>query len=99
MEMCVCVCVCAGGLNCVSNSINCVSSTLIVYKCIHKFAPEYFFTLLSSPHRSNYRLRSSEDTSILHVSRVNSKKGEADFDFCGPKVWNSLPAHLRWCTS
>ena len=72
---------------------------LIVFKCIHKMAPEYLYTLLSSPHRSNYRLRSTEDTSVLHIPRVYSKKGEASFDFCGPKLWNSLPAHLRLCSS
>ena len=72
---------------------------LIVYKCIHKFAPQYLMNLLSPQHRSSYRLRSSEDTRILHVPRISSKRGEASFDFCGPKIWNSLPAHVRFCTS
>ena len=73
--------------------------SLIVFKCIHKMAPGYLDTLLSSPYQSNYRLRSREDTTLLHIPRANSKKGEASFDFCGPKTWNSLPAHLRRCQS
>ena len=68
---------------------------MIVFKCIHKLAPEYLYTLLKPPHRPNYRLRSSEDTTILHIPRVTSKRGEASFDFCGPKQWNILPTHLR----
>ena len=72
---------------------------LIVYKCIHKLAPQYLINLLSPQRRSSYRLRSSEDTTILHVPRINSKRGEASFDFCGPKIWNSLPSHVRLCTS
>ena len=72
---------------------------LIVYKCIHEFAPEYLMNLLSPQRRSSYRLRSSADTTILHVPRIDSKRGEASFDFCGPKIWNSLPAHVRLCTS
>ena len=47
------------------------------------------------PHRSNYSLRSSKDTLYLNIPRVDSKKGEASFDFCGPKTWNNLPYELR----
>ena len=68
---------------------------LIVYKCMHKIAPEYLISLLSMPHRSNYSLRSSKDTLYLNIPRVDSKKGEASFDFCGPKTWNNLPYELR----
>ena len=31
----------------------------------------------------------------LNIPRVDSKKGEASFDFCGPKTWNNLPYELR----
>ena len=58
---------------------------------MHKIAPEYLISLLSMPHRSNYSLRSSKDTLYLNIPRVDSKKGEASFDFCGPKTWNNLP--------
>ena len=68
---------------------------LIVYKCMHNIAPEYLISLLSMPHRSNYSLRSSKDTLYLNIPRVDSKKGEASFDFCGPKTWNNLPYELR----
>ena len=68
---------------------------LIVFKCMHKIAPGYLISLLSMPHRSNYGLRSSKDTLYLNIPRVDSKKGEASFDFCGPKTWNNLPYELR----
>ena len=44
---------------------------LIVYKCMHKIAPEYLISLLSMPHRSNYSLRSSKDTLYLNIPRVD----------------------------
>ena len=72
---------------------------LIVYKCMHKIAPEYLITLLSMPQRSNYSLRSSKDTLYLNIPRVYSKRGEGSFDFCGPKTWNILPYELRSSTS
>ena len=43
----------------------------IVYKCMHKIAPEYLISLLSMPHRSNYSLRSSKDTLYLNIPRVD----------------------------
>ena len=48
---------------------------------MHKIAPEYLISLLSMPHRSNYSFRSSKDTLYLNIPRVDSKKGEASFDF------------------
>ena len=72
---------------------------LIVFKCMHKIAPEYLISLLSMPHRSNYGLRSNKDSLILNIPRVGSKKGECSFDFCGPKTWNSLSHELRSSTS
>ena len=67
---------------------------LCMYACINRakalvlktagtrIAPEYLISLLSMPHRSNYSLRSSKDTLYLNIPRVDSKKGEASFDFC-----------------
>ena len=35
----------------------------------------------------------------LKIPYIKSKQGEHSFSFAAPTIWNSLPAHLRTCTS
>ena len=50
-----------------------------------------------SPSRS---LRSSADTRFLKIPLYKCKiKGDRDFSFFGPSVWNSLPLHIRKATT
>ena len=48
--------------------------------------------LISESHRR--RLRSSTDRSCA-VPRTHNTFGDSSFAVAGPRVWNSLPAHLR----
>ena len=37
--------------------------------------------------------------SLIKILFIKSKLGERTFAFAAPTIWNSLPAHLRTCTS
>ena len=62
-------------------------------------APSYFSNLLSvyTPTRT---LRSSSDTRLLCIPKVNSVSyGERSFAYAAPSLWNSLPKPIRHCTT
>ena len=66
---------------------------LIVFKCLHGKGPSYLSSLLEEycPKRA---LRSSSQ-SFLVEPRTNQKYGDRAFSVAGPKLWNSLPEHIR----
>ena len=74
---------------------------LLVYKIIHGIAPLYMKDLLSFKKLDNYfTLRSQLDKTLLVESpSLRFTRSHAIFQYCGPKVWNSLPIELRELTS
>ena len=69
----------------------------ITFKTLHNRQPTYLFELLT-PHVPSSYLRSS-NKHLLVVPRITSDNGRRAFSFSAPTVWNSLPLHLRSCTS
>src|SRR4029434_6075359 len=66
----------------------------LVYKSLHRHAPEYITDMLSryTPSRS---LRSS-GTELLTVPKARTNRlGKAAFSFYAPSLWNTLPEYLR----
>ena len=69
----------------------------ITFKTLHNKQPIYLFELLT-PHVPSFYLRSS-GKHLLVIPRNTSDNGRRSFSFSAPTVWNSLPLHLRSCTS
>ena len=69
----------------------------LTFKTLHFNQPSYLAELLitETPSRS---LRSFSQHK-LKIPFIKSKQGERAFAFAAPTIWNSLPAHLRTCTS
>jgi hypothetical protein len=69
----------------------------LTFKTLHFNQPSYLAELLitETPSRS---LRSFSQHK-LKIPFIKSKLGERAFAFSAPTIWNSLPAHLRTCTS
>ena len=68
----------------------------LTYKCLNNLAPQYLADLVMpySPARS---LRSS-DCSLLLESKTKTKSyGDRAFKNAAPRIWNSLPVHIRKC--
>ena len=70
---------------------------LLTWKSLHDMAPSYIKELLNQ-HAPSRHLRSS-DKNLLTVPRTFSSYGDRAFYACAPKLWNSLPADLRFCDS
>ncbi len=71
---------------------------LIVFKILHGLAPAYLSELLHV-HTPVRALRSSNQA-LLDVPRARLKnKGDRAFSVVAPKLWNSLPAHIRTAQS
>ena len=65
------------------------------YNFFNGTAPSYFSDLLTvySPSRT---LRTSSDTKLLCIPRINSVTyGKRSFSFAAPSLWNSLPMSIR----
>ena len=70
-----------------------------VYKCLHQpHSPQYLRDLLQQ-HVPARLLRSSNDPSCLVVPRTRTAIGDRAFAACAPRLWNSLPSHLRSANS
>jgi hypothetical protein len=68
----------------------------LVHKCLHQQAPQYLQDLVTIK-TYNRPTRSSQNSSqLLEVpfTRRNTFK-DRSFSVAGPKIWNSLPNHLR----
>ena len=73
---------------------------LLTFKAIHKIAPDYISNLISLKGSTRYSLRSS-NTMLLSVPSGKSLKTLGDRAFCmaAPALWNTLPYHIRSCSS
>ena len=72
---------------------------LLVYKCLMHSAPHYLSIMLTTPPVSRYHLRSRNDQTLLLIPRTNTKAAERSFSYAGPSTWNTLPQHLRLCST
>ena len=70
---------------------------VLTFKTLHFNQPSYLAQLLVTvtPSRS---LRSFSNRK-LQIPFIKSKQGKRAFAFAAPTIWNSLPLHLRTCTS
>lgn len=67
---------------------------LFVFKALSGVAPSYIRDLLT-PHSTPRCLRSA-DQGLLSVPRSKLKhRGDRAFSVIGPKLWNSIPPHVR----
>ena len=66
---------------------------LLVFKCVHNQAPSYLMEMIC-PYQPTRALRSSSHL-LLEARKTSKKYGERAFSVCGPKLWNSLPLHIR----
>ena len=68
---------------------------ILTYKSLNGMAPSYMSDLLknvSSVHSRNLR---SVSNNTLHIPRSKTKKHESSFSVLAPRLWNSLPIHIR----
>ena len=71
---------------------------LFVFKALAGNGPGYLRDLLHT-HTPVRALRSSEDSSRLAIPKTRTVSfGDRAFSAAGPRIWNSLPQHLR-CAS
>ena len=71
---------------------------LLVYKIVNSAAPSYLSDIIMEyvPARN---LR-SKDSQLLIIPRSNTKYyGQRSFSTLAPKLWNSLPSHIRHANS
>ena len=72
---------------------------LIIFKAIHGKSPVYIQQLLElkSSTQMHYRLRSSQDNTLLKHPSGKSKVtlGDRAFLYAAPKLWNNLPLFVR----
>ena len=67
---------------------------LLTHKCINGHAPPYLQELIT-PQTSNRTLRST-NSSLLRVPNTKLRTmGDRAFCSAAPRLWNSLPDHLR----
>ena len=71
---------------------------LLVYKCLHGFAPQYLRDLLT-PNIVYSSLRSANDLFSLSLKVPKSTYGEHAFSYFAPYHWNKLPLGIRLSTS
>jgi len=69
----------------------------LTYKAPHTGNPPYLASML---HRHNpCRALRSASANVLSVTRSNLLFGSRAFRVAAPTVWNSLPPHVRSCTT
>ena len=67
---------------------------LMVFKCLHNFAPSYLSNLIVK-YTPNRALRSSSKNLLVVPPSRTKGYGDRAFSICGPKLWNNLPDSLR----
>ena len=70
---------------------------LLVFKCLNGLAPVYLIQLLS-PYSPSRELRSSSQL-MLAQSASFTVNACRSFNVSGPRLWNSLPMHIKECSS
>ena len=68
---------------------------ILVFKCLNGLAPSYLSDLLTA--RSTVHSRSTRQTSanLLHIPFARTNYFQRSFQIYGPKIWNTLPSHVR----
>ena len=69
----------------------------IVFKSLNGQGPNYFKDFFQTK-QSGYSLRSTESSTItLNVHKTRTKFGDRTIMAAGPRLWNSLPQHVKQC--
>ena len=71
---------------------------LLTYKGINGLLPSYLAEFLT-PYIPSRHLRSSDDNLLLVTPRTKRTLGDIAFAAAAPRLWNSLPIHIRRCSS
>ena len=66
-----------------------------VYNCLHETSPRYLQDLVCLHIPGRAGLRSSVNTTRLEITFSKKTYGDRFFSVLGPKLWNSLPVHIR----
>lgn len=69
-----------------------------VFKSLHGKAPQYINDMINV-YKPTRNLRSANQSLTLVQPKTKLKFGDRSFSAAAPKLWNSLPAHVRDCTS
>lgn len=70
---------------------------LLTFKVLNFRKPAYLADLLSF-YQPSRTLRSSNSL-LLNIPNIRTSVGRRSFSFAAPTIWNSLPLHLRSCSS
>ncbi|XP_072039105.1 uncharacterized protein [Amphiura filiformis] len=68
---------------------------LLAYKGIHGLLPSYLTEYLIPYVPSRENLRSGDDKLRLAIPRTKRTLGDKAFTAAAPRLWNSLPIHIR----
>ena len=71
---------------------------ILAYKCNQGVAPQYLLDIVKS-YQPARNLRSSSINLLTPYSAITKGYGQRAFQYAIPKLWNSLPYHLRECQS
>ena len=70
----------------------------MAYLCNQGVAPQYLLDIIKS-YQPARNLRSSSINLLTPYSAITKGYGQRAFQYAIPKLWNSLPNHLRECQS
>ena len=69
---------------------------LLIFKCINNLAPAYLAELIQLRNIRRRSSRLDDDFFLLKEPQaLHFQRTESAFSFCGPKIWNKLPYHIR----
>ena len=70
---------------------------LLTFKSLHGLSPVYLHDLIAVRNESRYHLRSGNNGPFLEYpkGKMLSTLGERSFSMAAPKLWNTLPYHIR----
>ena len=71
-----------------------VTFTFFVFKALNGLAPSYISDLLI-PHSAPRSLRSASQNLLCIPYTRQKTKGDRAFSVAAPKLWNSLPPHIK----
>ena len=67
---------------------------VLTFKCLHESGPSYLKDLLSTSNTSR-SLRSSNQNNLRIPTAKLKYAGERSFRVAAPRIWNSLPGHVK----
>ena len=71
---------------------------LLTYNALHDIGPSYLCELLTV-YRPTRTLRSSDQSLLVEPPFRTICYGQKAFVNAAPRIWNSLPVHIRECTT